>query len=77
MEVRFRIATAEDAPALQEALEQLSADLGDTHRGTEADLGDLFGVGLGQLPARDHQAVSSPTRTCPPMAAPMVINGIW
>ena len=38
MEVRFRIAAAEDVPALQKALEQLSADLGDTHRGTEADL---------------------------------------
>ena len=65
MEIRFRIATAGDVPALQRALEQLSADLGDTHRGTEAD---LLRAGFGADPV--FAAVLA--EAGPPAAARMV-----
>lgn len=41
MDVSIRLAQAEDAEALNEALRQLSTELGDVHRATAADLRQL------------------------------------
>lgn len=48
MDVTCRLASGEDAEALNEALRQLSTDLGDTHRATA---GDLLRLGWGPHPA--------------------------
>ena len=41
-----------------------------------ADAADLVGIALASLPRPSHSESSSPTRTLPPMIAPIVTSGI-